>query len=306
MEVGFVGLGRMGGNMAARLLETRRHRVVVHDRAEEAVERLRRQGATGTGSVAELVAALTQPRRVVWLMLPAGEITEAVFQEVLGLLRPGDVIIEGANSHFRDTVRRHAQAAERGVDMLDVGVSGGIVAAARGYPMMIGGRREVFELCRPLFADLSVEGGFDLVGEAPGAGHYVKMVHNAIEYGMMQAIAEGFDLLRGGSYGDLDLTRIARLWNHGTIISSFLMQMVAQALEREPGLDGLLPHVEDSGEGRWAAAEAIEHAVPFAVNTLALHARFASRRSNSYAMRLLAAMRREFGGHAVQRRAPDA
>jgi 6-phosphogluconate dehydrogenase len=233
-------------------------------------------------------------------MLPAGQVTETVFQEVLGLLEKGDILIDGANSQFQDTIRRAEQARGRGISMLDVGVSGGIIAADHGYPMMIGGSREAFETCRPIFEGMGIAGGWDLVGEKPGAGHYVKMIHNAIEYGMMQAIAEGFDLLAGGSMQYLDLRRIAAIWNHGTIVSSFLMQMVEKALERNPSLDGIAPHVDDSGEGRWSAREAIEHGVPFVANTFALHARFASRDDESLALRLLAAMRQEFGGHAVK------
>jgi 6-phosphogluconate dehydrogenase len=299
-ELGFIGLGRMGGNMVNRMLASESVDVVIWNRSPEPVQAAVENGARAAASVEELVGMLTQDRKIVWLMLPAGQVTEDMFQKVIGLLNPGDIIIDGANSHFPDTLRRHKETEAKGISMLDVGVSGGIIAAQRGYPMMIGGAAETYEYCKPIFESFGHEEGFGLVG-GPGAGHYVKMVHNAIEYGMMQAIAEGFDLLENGSFKNLDLKNIAHIWNHGTIISSFLMEMVAAALAKSPKLDYLKPYVDDSGEGRWAAVEAINHAVPFVVNTYALHARFLSRDENSVAFRMLGAMRSEFGGHPVKR-----
>jgi 6-phosphogluconate dehydrogenase len=300
MELGFIGLGRMGGNMVARLLAGRSIRVVVHDRSEEPVKALVAKGALAAGSPTQLVSMLGASPRVVWLMLPAGEVTEAIYREVREQLGEGDILIDGANSNHRDTSRRAVECAARGIRLLGVGVSGGIVAADSGYPMMVGGDPAAYAHCLPLFQALGLDKGYALVGSDPSAGHYVKMVHNAIEYGMMQAIAEGFDLLQNGSVKGLDLPGIAGIWNHGTIVSSFLMQMTANALARDADLSGLAPFVADSGEGRWAAIEAMEHGVPFVANTYALHARYQSRDPNSLALRLLAAMRREFGGHAVK------
>ncbi|PIY59851.1 6-phosphogluconate dehydrogenase, partial [Candidatus Woesearchaeota archaeon CG_4_10_14_0_8_um_filter_47_5] len=230
-------------------------------------------------------------------MLPSGDVTESHFLEVLDLLSPGDIIVEGANSNFHDSLRRHAHVREKGIRMLDAGVSGGLVGAEEGYAIMVGGDKDTFAFCTPLFEALACNGGYNLVGPG-GAGHYVKMVHNAIEYGMMQAIAEGYDLLANGTFKDLDLPTITKLWNHGTIIQSFLLRMAGQALDKSPSLEYLKPFVEDSGEGRWAATEAMEHRIPFVVNTYALHARYISRDKNSLAFRMLAAMRNEFGGHA--------
>ena len=299
MRIGFIGLGRMGKNMVNRMLMNSME-VVAYDKSEEAIDDVVSQGAEGVGSVKECIDTLETGKRVIWMMLPAGEVTENVFQEALALLERGDILIDGANSNFHDTMRRHKQAEDAGVGMLDVGVSGGIIAAERGYPMMVGGEEEVYERCRPIFDALGIDEGYDLVG-GPAAGHYVKMVHNAIEYGMMQAIAEGFDLLRNGRMEGLDLRKVAHVWNHGTIISSFLMDMTEKALDKDQGLSYLKAQVDDSGEGRWAATEALEHAVPFVTNTYALHARFASRDEDSYALRLLAAMREQFGGHPVHR-----
>ena len=300
MELGFIGLGRMGGNMVARLLAKQAIRVVVHDRAAPPMQALVALGARCARSPTQLVSMLSDTPRVVWLMLPAGEVTEVIYREVREQLGDGDILIDGANSNHRDTSRRAVECAARGIRLLGVGVSGGIVAADSGYPMMIGGDAAAYEYCLPVFEGLGLEHGYARVGSDPSAGHYVKMVHNAIEYGMMQAIAEGFDLLQNGSVKGLDLAGIAGIWNHGTIVSSFLMQMTANALARDGELSGVAPYVADSGEGRWAAIEAMEHGVPFVANTYALHARYQSRDANSLALRMLAAMRREFGGHAIK------
>ncbi len=298
-ELGFLGLGRMGGNMVERIMHHGGIRVVVWNRSPEPAQRLEGMGAIRAETPEQVVSLLNAPRKVVWLMLPAGDVTEEHFTKMCGLLGPGDVLIDGANSHFRDTVRRHRIAADLGIRMLDIGVSGGIIAAQRGYPLMAGGDRETWEYVLPVIESFGIDGGFALLGPG-GAGHYVKMVHNAIEYGMMEAIAEGFELLREGSFPEVDLSEVAHLWNHGTIVSSFLMEMVEQGLAT--GVDDLLPHVDDSGEGRWAAQEAIDRKVPFGVNTLALHKRFISqRRENDYGLKLVAAMRRAFGGHGVKR-----
>jgi len=300
-EIGFIGLGRMGANMVARMLGSGGLRVAVWNRSPGPVEEAKKKGAIAAGSIKELAGMLKSERRVIWMMLPSGDVTENAFKEVLGLLKEGDVIIDGANSNFHDTLRRHEQAAKKGVGMLDVGVSGGIIAAERGYPMMIGGKQEVYDFCLPVFESFGIDEGYGLVG-GPGSGHYVKMVHNAVEYGMMQSISEGFDLLENGRMKGLDLGKIAGIWNHGTIVSSFLMEMVEKALKKSPDLGGLKPYVDDSGEGRWGAIEAMEHSVPFAANTYALHARYISRDADSLAFRMLAAMRNEFGGHEVKKK----
>ncbi|MFT4310968.1 MAG: phosphogluconate dehydrogenase (NAD(+)-dependent, decarboxylating) [Candidatus Woesearchaeota archaeon] len=294
-QVGMIGLGRMGGNIVSRLVNE--CEVIVWNRSKEPVQKAVALGAKEAPDVQALVAQLQKPR-IVWQMLPSGQVTEDMFQTLLTLLEPGDVIIEGANSQFHDTQRRHQLAQEKQIHMIDVGVSGGILAKDSGYPLMAGGSPQAYKLVEPIFAACSRPGAYDLVGPA-GAGHYVKMVHNAIEYGMMQAIAEGFDLLKEGSY-DLDLVRVAKLWNHGTIVSSLLMEVTQKALEQN--IQSVAPFVQDSGEGKWAAVEAMEHSVPFVVNTYALHARYLSRQQDSFAFKLLAGMRQQFGGHAIKQK----
>lgn len=298
MEIGFIGLGRMGAHMVQRLLNYDTH-VVVWNRSPEPRKKAVEHGAVEATSVKQLVGKLKQKPKVVWIMLPSGQVTEDKFQEVLGLLKKGDIIIDGANSNFHDTMRRHEEAKKKGINMLEAGVSGGLIGAEQGYAMMIGGQKKTFQFCRPYFDALCIKEGYDLVGEG-GAGHYVKMIHNAIEYGMMQAIGEGFDLLENGRFKDLDLRKISHVWNNGTIISSFLMQMAENALKKDKKLRYLQPHIDDTGEGRWSAIEALDHGVPFNVNTYALYARYASRDKNSMAYRMVAALRNEFGGHAIK------
>ncbi|HII64898.1 TPA: decarboxylating 6-phosphogluconate dehydrogenase, partial [Candidatus Woesearchaeota archaeon] len=290
MELGFIGLGRMGGSMAARMLKSKGMRVVVWNRSPEPVKEAVAKGAIGSASLRELVGLLKQKRKIVWMMLPSGDVTEKAFRELLTLLKKGDIIIEGANSNFNDSIRRHKEAAKKGIEMLDVGVSGGVVAAKRGYALMAGGTKQTYDHCKPLFDAIGYPEGYGLVG-GPGAGHYVKMVHNAIEYGMMQSIAEGFDLLKKGSYPHVDAKQVAHLWNHGTIVQSFLMEMVENALSKDGNLTALQPFVADSGEGKWAAVEAMDKSIPFVANTYALHARYLSRDKDSFAFKLLAAMR---------------
>jgi len=301
LEIGFIGLGRMGINMVTRLLQKKQTVVHVWNRSAEKMDEVAKLGAKPTKDIKSLVSSLTQKPKIVWLMLPSGKVTEDAFEEVLGLLSKGDILIDGANSNFHDSIRRHKIAKDRGIRMLDVGVSGGVVAATRGYAMMIGGDKSAFELCKPLFDDMCQTDGYAHVSEDGGSGHYVKMIHNAVEYGMMQAISEGFDLLKNGRYKSVDLYKVSHLWNHGTIVSSFLMEMVENALSKDAKLDYLKPYVEDNGEGKWAAIEAMDYSVPFVTNTYALHARYISRDSNSYAFRMLAAMRNEFGGHAIKK-----
>nr|VFJ62978.1 MAG: 6-phosphogluconate dehydrogenase [Candidatus Kentron sp. FW]VFJ68199.1 MAG: 6-phosphogluconate dehydrogenase [Candidatus Kentron sp. FW] len=298
-EIGFIGLGRMGKNMVSRMLGSKKITVHAWDRSDEVIEELEQKGAIGATSVENLVEQLQGRPKVLWMMLPAGEATEVTFQTLLGLLEKGDIIIDGANSNWQESVRRHKAASLKGINTLDVGVSGGIVAADTGYPMMIGGKEEIYKHCLPIFESFGIPGGFDLVGDH-GSGHYVKMIHNAIEYGMMQAMSEGFDLLKNGSKKDLDLKKISRIWNEGTVISSFLMKMIMQAIEKNEKLDNISPWVDDSGEGKWSVLDAVANDVPFVANTYALNARFQSRDKDSYALKLLAAMRNEFGGHQIK------
>jgi 6-phosphogluconate dehydrogenase len=297
MNVGFVGLGRMGGSMVTRLVHGG-HDVVAFDRTPEAVARAERLGARTAASLPALAAALTAPR-VVWLMLPAGEVTESVVHELAGVLAPGDTVVDGGNTHYKDDVRRAGELGARGLRYVDVGTSGGVWGLEQGYCLMIGGAPQSVEHLAPLFETLAPPAGWLHVG-GPGAGHYVKMVHNGIEYGLMQAYAEGFELMTAAPY-DLDLPAIARLWNEGSVIRSWLLELTADALAADPDLRDVRAFVDDSGEGRWTIADAIERAVPVPVITAALYARFDSRRENSFADRLLAALRNAFGGHAVHR-----
>jgi 6-phosphogluconate dehydrogenase len=297
MDIGFIGLGRMGGNMVTRLLRGG-HRVVAYDRAASAVSAAAAGGAQGVGSLRELAAAL-KPPRAVWVMVPAGEPTETTIRELAGTLERGDVIIDGGNARYQDDVRRARDLEPRGIHYVDVGTSGGIWGLQSGYCLMVGGPPDVVRRLTPLFETLAPEEGWLHVGSV-GAGHYVKMIHNGIEYGLMQAYAEGFELMSVSDYG-LDLPRIARLWNQGSVVRSWLLELTADALAGDPQLASLKPWVEDSGEGRWTVEDALEKAVPAPVITASLFARFRSRRENSFADRLLAAMRNAFGGHAVRR-----
>lgn len=299
-EIALIGLGRMGANMANRMLDSGKINLHVFNRTEDKAKLLVEKGATYKSTIKELIEGLWQEKKIVWIMLPSGEITESVFQEVKNILKKGDIIIDGGNSNFHDTLRRHKECEARGIEMLDVGVSGGIIAADKGYPMMIGGKEETYNYCKEIFESFGINEGFGLVG-AGGSGHYVKMIHNAIEYGMMQAISEGFDLLENGRIKNLDLLKISHIWNHGTIVSSFLMEMVENALTKDAKLNYLKPYIEDNGEGRWSAIEALEFKVPFVVNSYALNARYISRDLNSFSFRLTAAMRAEFGGHAIKK-----
>ena len=287
MQLGIVGLGRMGAAMRERLRRGG-HEVTGFDLNAE---------VSDVASLRELVDGLDAPR-VVWLMAPAGETTEALVGELAGLLGAGDVLVDGGNSLYKDSVRRGEMVAERGIRYLDAGVSGGIWGLENGFCVMVGGDRDAFEAVEPAIATLAPEDGYLHVGPS-GAGHYVKMIHNGIEYGLMQAYAEGFDLLRAYDE-DLDLGEIAELWQHGSVVRSWLLELAGRALTEDPGLDRLQPYVEDSGEGRWTAIEAVERGVPAGVITGSLFARFASRDEGSFGLRMLAALRQQFGGHAVR------
>jgi 6-phosphogluconate dehydrogenase len=297
MELGFVGLGRMGGNMVTRLARDG-HRVVAYDRAPDAVAAAERQGARGVTSLADLVHALPAPRAV-WVMVPAGPPTESTVQALGDLLEPGDVIADGGNTRWTDDLRRAAALGARGVRFVDVGTSGGIWGLTEGYCLMIGGDRDAVTVLAPAFTTLAPADGWAHVGPT-GAGHYVKMVHNGIEYALMQAYAEGFELMSASDH-ELDLAQVARLWTRGSVVRSWLLELAAETLEADPKLAGLRAWVGDSGEGRWTVEDAVARGVPLPAITAALYARFRSRRDNSFADRLLAALRNAFGGHDVRR-----
>jgi 6-phosphogluconate dehydrogenase len=288
MQLGMIGLGRMGGNMTKRL-EQHGHEMKTFDRTLPST----------ASSLAELRDQL-DPTRVFWMMVPSGEVTESVFQELLTLADPGDTIVDGGNSNFRDSQRRHKEASARGIHFVDVGVSGGIWGLEAGYCLMSGGEDEAVERLGSLFEALAPVGGYAHVGPS-GAGHFVKMVHNGIEYGLMQAYAEGFDVMRGSEF-DLDLQEIAGIWRYGSVVRSWLLELLHSAFEEDGSrLETIRGYVEDSGEGRWTIAEAIAEDVPVPVITAALFARFASREDDSFAAKVTAALRNQFGGHALKK-----
>jgi 6-phosphogluconate dehydrogenase len=303
MEIGIVGLGRMGANMARRLVAGG-HRVVVANRSPDPVRELAAEGAEPAWSWDELVGSLAPPR-VVWVMVPAGDPTEAMLEELAAMMSPGDLLVDGGNSYYRDSVRRAASLSSRGLRFVDAGTSGGIWGLAEGYSLMVGGEDDAVALLRPALETLAPapERGWGHVGPA-GAGHFVKMVHNGIEYGMMQAYAEGFEILKAKEEFALDLHQVATIWRYGSVVRSWLLDLTATALEDDQDLTTIAGWVADSGEGRWTVAEAIDQDVPAPVITLSLLMRFVSRQDDSYAAKLLAAMRNEFGGHAVKRAVP--
>jgi 6-phosphogluconate dehydrogenase len=320
MQLGMVGLGRMGGNIVRRLMR-HGHGGVVYDRSDKAVSELAGEGATAARSLDDLVTKLTKPRAV-WVMLPAGEATEAAVMQLGASMDAGDILIDGGNSHYKDDVRRARGLAAKGVHYLDVGTSGGVWGLERGYCMMIGGDRAAFERLDPIFAALApgagniprtlgrdghdprAERGYLHCGPS-GAGHFVKMIHNGIEYGLMQAYAEGFSILSGAKENprpqderyDIDLADVAEVWRRGSVISSWLLDLTAGAFASDPQLAGFKGYVEDSGEGRWTVMTAVEQAVPATVLSAALYSRFRSREEVSFADRVLSAMRKGFGGH---------
>ena len=297
-----VGLGRMGSNMVRRLLRGG-HEVVVFDVDPEAVARLQGEGAVAARSLEALVAALDAPRAV-WVMVPAGPVTDTTIVEVARSLAPGDVVVDGGNSRYSETVARHASLAQRGVELVDAGTSGGIWGLDNGYTLMVGGSPKAFASIEPALRTLAPEGGYAHVGP-PGAGHFAKMVHNGIEYALMQAYAEGFELLRASDF-DFDVAGVAELWRHGSVVRSWLLDLAAAALAKDPGLERVTGWVEDSGEGRWALEEGVRTAVPLPGLAAALFARFASRQPDAFANKVLAALRAEFGGHAVRAADGDA
>jgi len=301
MELGMVGLGKMGANMTSRLLRAG-HRLVVSDRDPKAVAAAEGKGASASASLADLASKLEAPRAV-WVMVPAGDPTESVVKSLADLLEPGDVVVDGGNSNYKDTVRRAETLKEKRISFVDVGTSGGVWGLEEGYSMMVGGEESAVSRLRPVLESLAPEPdrGWGRVGPA-GAGHFVKMIHNGIEYGMMQAYAEGFEILKKKADFGLDLHQVAEIWRHGSVVRSWLLDLTARALETDQDLSEIQGFVADSGEGRWTVAEAIDLDVPAPVITTSLLMRFVSRQQESYAAKLLAAMRNQFGGHAVERK----
>ena len=299
MQIGIAGLGRMGGNMAQRLTRDG-HEVVGFDPSESVRQELANQGIAGAASLGELVGQLATPRTV-WVMVPAGDVTEDSISQLGDLLNPGDALIDGGNSNFKDSMRRAAMLAERGIDMLDCGTSGGIWGLENGYCLTIGGKREAYDRNYPIFKSLAPnDSNGNLYVGPSGSGHYVKMVHNGVEYALMQAYAEGLELLEARSDFDLDLAAICENWGRGSVIRSWLLELTASELEQDPGLEKLSSYVEDSGEGRWTVDSSVELAVPAPTIALALQMRFRSRQDNPLGGRALAAMRNAFGGHSVK------
>ncbi len=299
MQIGMIGLGKMGGNMSRRLIEAG-HEVVGYDRNEDNLNELATHGGTSVSSLEELVGKLTEPR-IVWSMVPAGNPTEQVVGDLKAILDEGDIVIEGGNSNYKDTIRRAVELREEGIAYVDVGTSGGVWGLEGGYSMMVGGDADIVERLKPIFEALAPapDQGWGHVGKN-GAGHFVKMIHNGIEYGIMQAYAEGFELMRAKEEFELDLEHVAQIWRFGSVIRSWLLDLTADALKEDQSLARIDDYVPDSGEGRWTVFEAIDLDIPAPVITLSLMMRLASRQEESYSAKMLAAMRNQFGGHEVR------
>jgi 6-phosphogluconate dehydrogenase len=300
MELGLIGLGKMGGNMAERL-RLAGHKVVGFDFSAEAVKKLTDSGSVGVTSLEDLVKNLQSPRAI-WMMVPAGDPVDETIAKLKPLMQKGDIFIDGGNSNYKDTQRRHDELKPEGFELVDVGTSGGIWGITEGYSMMIGGDEDVVESLRPIFATLAPgsDKGWGRVGPS-GAGHFVKMIHNGIEYGMMESYAEGFSIMMAKKVLNLDVTQIAQIWRYGSVVRSWLLDLTADALEKNPSLDGLEAFVPDSGEGRWTVFEAIDLNVSAPVITESLIRRLRSREENNFTDRMLSVMRNEFGGHAVKK-----
>ncbi len=300
MQIGMIGLGRMGGNMARRLMRGG-HDVVAYDPNPAAVEGLTAEGAAGAGSLADLKSALSKPRAV-WVMVPDGAPTDTTIGELGKMLDAGDTVIDGGNSNYKDSIRHSEELAGAGITFLDAGTSGGIWGLAEGYSMMVGGDRAAYERLESIFKTLapSEDTGHGYVGPA-GAGHFTKMIHNGIEYGMMQSFAEGFEILKAKEELELDLAQIAEIWREGSVVRSWLLDLIAEALHEDADLSAIQAYVDDSGEGRWTVEESIALSVPAPVIAASLQARFRSRQDQPYGAKLLAAMRNKFGGHAIKK-----
>ena len=297
MELGMIGLGRMGANMTERLLRGG-HKLITYDRSPEAIQRCVDKGAFGAHSLADFVKQVSLPR-VIWLMVPSGEPVDLTIEQLLPSLLENDIIIDGGNSHYKDSIRRAEKLKQLGIHFVDAGTSGGIWGLQEGYCLMIGGEKAIVDQLEPIFKTLAPENGFAHVG-ASGAGHFVKMVHNGIEYGMLQAYGEGFEMLKASQF-EFDLGKIAHLWNQGSVVRSWLLELAENAFQKDPQLSSIKGYVEDSGEGRWAVLEAVEREIPASILTLSLFARYASRQEDSFSAKVIAALRNEFGGHAVKK-----
>lgn len=296
MQLGMIGLGRMGAGMTQRLLQGG-HEVAVFDRSPDAIKAVATDGATPSSSLEDLGQKLKGPR-VFWLMIPAGAPVDDTIQRLQGVAAPGDVIIDGGNSNYKDSIRRGEDLRTKQLEFLDVGVSGGIWGLKVGFCLMIGGNEAVFRQVEPIFKTLAPADGYAYVGPS-GAGHYSKMVHNGIEYSMLQGYAEGFEVLKASPF-DFDLLQLSRLWNHGSVIRSWLLELAENAFERDPQLSKIRGYVEDEGEGRWTVQESIDHAVPMPALAMSLYMRFRSRQDDSFSAKVVAALRNEFGGHPVK------
>ncbi len=294
-----VGLGKMGANMTERLL-LGGHSVVAFDRSAEAVAASVAKGAVGAASLEAGVAALTGSPKIVWVMVPAGDPTQATLDTLAGLLSAGDIVIDGGNSNWKQTQARAAALAEKGISMLDAGTSGGVWGLANGYCLMVGGADTAFAAAESIFTTLAPENGLMHVDSAPGSGHFTKMVHNGIEYSMMQAYGEGLEIIEKSPF-NVDQAKLTEVWNHGSVVRSWLLELLASALEKDPGLDDLQAYVDDSGEGRWTVDAAVEFGAPAYTIAASLFARFGSRDRNAYGLRVLSALRNAFGGHSVKK-----
>ncbi|MEO6693968.1 MAG: phosphogluconate dehydrogenase (NAD(+)-dependent, decarboxylating) [Ignavibacteria bacterium] len=298
MKLGLIGLGKMGAFMAERLI-IGGHEVVANNRSADKIKAIEEKGAEGAYTLEELVSKLETPR-VIWLMVPSGEIVENSIASLIPLISKDDIIIDGGNSFYKDSVRRSTMLKEHGIYFLDAGTSGGIWGLKEGYCVMIGGERMIFEHCESIFKTLAPPDGYMHIGQS-GSGHYVKMIHNGIEYGMMQAYAEGFELMHASDY-NVDLQKVAHLWGRGSVVRSWLLDLLNNALTEDKDLKEIKDYVEDSGEGRWTVMDGIEKSIPLPVITESLFARFRSRQEESFGGKILAALRNEFGGHAVKKK----
>jgi 6-phosphogluconate dehydrogenase len=297
MELGIYGLGRMGGNMATRLVRGG-HRVVASNRSRGPVDEAASLGAVAAYTMDEMVGKLEASPKIVWLMVPSGQVTDDAVDHAMSLLKPGDIIIDGGNSNFHDTQRRNAKVSAAGMHFMDCGTSGGIWGLKVGYSLMVGGEQAIFQHCEPIFKTLAPENGYGYMG-ASGAGHFVKMVHNGIEYGMLQAYGEGFEIVEKSEFKP-DLREVTRVWQNGSVVRSWLLDLAALAFAADPTLAEIQGYVQDSGEGRWTVQAAIDEDVPAPVITLSLLARFVSRQDESFSAKVIAALRNQFGGHAVK------
>jgi 6-phosphogluconate dehydrogenase len=297
MQLGMVGLGRMGANMTERLIKGG-HSVVTYDRSADAVARTASFGASGASSLSDLVSKLTGKPKAVWIMVPSGKPTDDTIDELIGLLGNGDVIIDGGNTNWKEGLAAYERCKAKGVELVDAGTSGGVWGLTEGYCLMVGGNDAAVKACEPIFLTLAPQGGYAHVGP-PGAGHFSKMVHNGIEYGMLQAYGEGFEILHSSPF-KYDLHQLASIWRYGSVIRSWLLDLAVRAFEEDPNLDKIRGWVDDTGEGRWTVQAAIDQNVPAPVITLSLLSRFVSRQEESYSAKVIAALRNQFGGHAVK------